>query len=454
MCFGVVHYTRTNRKRQSQGFVVVANFAPNDFSFFFFFYTCAAAILNFLLFVVLSHCVERDGSFNWSNEYRPWPFLHQFPYPFHPFNSLAFFSTPYFYFIFSPQVWWAIVLRDLAGSGRSSESRTEKGFTVLSKNHLIYLIRDLSRNATWLIALFKELSFFSALFLIHSGCINPLFLLGFLEKKMWCRVTRAKGKRSRRSCGKRTKWLQRALSLCLTLGVVLTKWLKSLECLFRNEFHISRDCRRRRWQLNEKWLSSHFKKPASFFFDDNLRALYRWWWCFAKRRMTWDRPSCSCAESQKPRGRCNHPSLTERVVPGWSTSSYTTSNDAKPRQTIGKDGDSFDTDSPSLIHIDEMALTNLSHLRGGPCYLKRATNFKLRKARARARVRRKKNFVWRCWGRSLKGKDILLPTHWFVSYSKFWLTTWWLYHWGGSVGDDESVWRVSTWWSDEIFHGE
>jgi hypothetical protein len=28
----------------------------------------------------LSHCVERDRSLNCWNEYRPWPFLHQFPF--------------------------------------------------------------------------------------------------------------------------------------------------------------------------------------------------------------------------------------------------------------------------------------------------------------------------------------------------------------------------------------
>lgn len=291
---------------------------------------------------------------------------------------------------------------------------------------------------------------------------------------MLCRATRVKGQtiatllcaNEQSGC----RWLLSLSSILLDFESFFfsTKWLKSLECLFRNQFHISRECRRRRWHMsmkNVKMIIQPFQE-ASFLFlwwqssESTLRRFSRWWWWFARRRMTRDRPFCSCDESQKPHGCCNYPSLTERIVLGWSTSSsYYTSNDAKPRKRLAKMETHLTRILLALWFASMRWRCLIHHIFGSPCYVMRATNFKLGKgARVHTHSPEEVFLFWRLLGggRSLEGKNILLPTHWFVSYSKFWLTTWWLYqqHWGGSVGDDESAWRVWTWWSDEMFLGE
>jgi hypothetical protein len=181
--------------------------------------------------------------------------------------------------------------------------------------------------------------------------------------------------------------------------------LKSLECLFRNQFHISRDCRRRRWHMsmkNVKMIIQPFQE-ASFLFlwwQSTLRRFSRWWWCFAQRRMTRDRPFCSCAESQKLHGCCNHPSLIERIVLGWSTySSYYTSNDAKPRKRLAKMETHLTRILLALWFASMRWRCLIHHIFGSPCYVMRATNFKLGKgARAHTHAPEEVFLFDVCWG--------------------------------------------------------
>lgn len=228
---------------------------------------------------------------------------------------------------------------------------------------------------------------------------------------MRCRATRVKGQTiATLLCANEQSGCRVLLSLSSILldfesFFFSTKWLKSLECLFRNQFHISRDCRRRRWHMsmkNVKMIIQLFQE-ASFLFlwwQSTLRRFSRWWWCFAQRRMTRDRPFCSCAESQKLHGCCNHPSLIERIVLGWSTySSYYTSNDAKPRKRLAKMETHLTRILLALWFASMRWRCLIHHIFGSPCYVMRATNFKLGKgARAHTHAPEEVFLFDVCWG--------------------------------------------------------
>ncbi len=140
--------------------------------------------------------------------------------------------------------------------------------------------------------------------------------------------------------------------------------------------------------VNDKWLSSHFKKPVFFFCDDNRRCAG-----LVDDDGVW--PEEEWLETDlfvvvpnhiSPHGCCNHPSLTERIVLGWSTSSsYYTSNDAKPRKRLAKMETHLTRILLALWFASMRWRCLIHHIFGSPCYVMRATNFKLGKG-ARAHI--------------------------------------------------------------------